>query len=262
MKSSGWFVCLCSVALACAGGAIRGDEARRTPVVDAVQKTRPCIVTLKIAKGNVDGETPERTGTGVIVDPRGYIVTSRHLIANAAGIRVTLPDRTALAARVVAAEPDIDLALLQVRPTRTLPALTPASGRDLLVGEPVIAIGHPYGYDYTVSTGIISGLGRRLTMPSGDVLSDVIQFDAAINPGNSGGPLLNVHGEWIGLNTAMRDGAHGIAFALNIETVKAMLHRHLDPDAVDAAPSDDSTLVGPAQESGHDAGSGAARRHP
>jgi S1-C subfamily serine protease len=172
-------------------------------------------------------------------------VTSRHLITGAAGIRVILADRTVLAARVVAGEQDTDLAILQVQPHRPLPTLTPASGRDLLVGERIIAIGHPYGYDYTVSTGIISGLGRSITMPTGAVLSDVIQFDAPINPGNSGGPLLSVHGAWIGLSAAVREGAQGIAFALNIETVKAMLHRHLKPNAVEPAPPDDQLPTGP-----------------
>ena len=243
MQTVGWLVCLVAVTLKGNDAETRADDARRTPIVQAVEKCRPAIVALKVAKS--DGESPERTGTGVIVDRRGYIVTSRHLIAGAAGIRVILADRTVFAARMVAGEPDTDLAILRIDALRPLPTLTPASGRDLLVGERVIAIGHPYGYDYTVSTGIISGLARSITMPTGAVLSDVIQFDAPINPGNSGGPLLNVHGAWIGLSAAVREGAQGIAFALNIETVKGMLRRHLDPDGSDN-PEDPRPLVSPA----------------
>ena len=98
---------------------------------------------------------------------------------------------------------------------------------DLMVGETVIAIGHPFGYTHTVSTGIISALGREITMPTGDVLTGLIQTNASINPGNSGGPLLNINGEFIGINVALREGAQNIAFAINAGTVKSFLQQHL-----------------------------------
>ncbi len=96
-----------------------------------------------------------------------------------------------------------------------------------MVGETVIAIGHPFGYVNTVSTGIISALDREITMPAGDALTGLIQTNASINPGNSGGPLLNINGELIGINVALRDGAQGIAFAINAGTVTGMLQKHL-----------------------------------
>ncbi len=96
-----------------------------------------------------------------------------------------------------------------------------------MVGEQVIAVGHPFGYLNTVSTGIVSALDREVTMPTGDVLQGLIQTDASINPGNSGGPLLNINGELIGVNVALREGAQGIAFAINADAVKLMLSRHL-----------------------------------
>jgi serine protease Do len=96
-----------------------------------------------------------------------------------------------------------------------------------MVGETVIAVGHPFGYTHSVSTGIISALGREITMPSGDVLTNLIQTNASINPGNSGGPLLNINGELIGINVALREGAQGIAFALNADMVKEVLSRTL-----------------------------------
>src|SRR5205814_1119156 len=98
---------------------------------------------------------------------------------------------------------------------------------DLMVGETVIAIGHPYGYQNTVTTGIVSALGREITMPNGETLTNLIQTSASINPGNSGGPLLNINGQLIGINVALRDGAQGIAFALNAETVKEVLRQRL-----------------------------------
>jgi serine protease Do len=102
-----------------------------------------------------------------------------------------------------------------------------APGSDVMVGETVIAVGHPFGYRNTVSTGIISAVGREIEMPSGETLAGVLQTDASINPGNSGGPLLNINGELIGINVALREGAHGIAFAINADIVKQVLSKHL-----------------------------------
>ncbi len=197
---------------------------RRTPIVEAVQKTRAAIVTIKVEKS--DGSAGP-TGTGVLVDERGYILTSRHVIATAAKVRIHLVDGTVLTAQTVANEASTDLAILRVRAGKQLPALPLGPSSDLMVGETVIAVGHPYGYTNTVSTGIISALDRSITMPTGDTLTGIIQINASINPGNSGGPLLNINGELIGINAALRDGAQGIAFAVNADTAKAMLNRHL-----------------------------------
>jgi serine protease Do len=166
-------------------------------------------------------------GTGVIVDEHGYVVSNRHVITGASSISVCLADGTELPATLAAEEPQTDLAILRVHSGKRLHALTLGPGSDLMVGETVIAVGHPFGYSHTVSTGIISALGRKIALPTGEELSNLIQTDASINPGNSGGPLLNINGELIGLNVALREGAQGIAFAINVDTLKQVLSRHL-----------------------------------
>jgi serine protease Do len=197
---------------------------RRTAIVEAVRKTRDGIVTIKCERP--DGSNGA-TGTGVIVDEHGYIVTSRHVVATAGKVRITLADGSKLTAQITAEETQTDLAILKVTPDKPLKALSLGPCSDLMVGETVIAVGNPYGYTNTVSTGIISALDRSIPLPAGDTLGGVIQINASINPGNSGGPLLNINGEWIGINAALRDGAQGIAFAINADTVKEMLNRHL-----------------------------------
>jgi serine protease Do len=205
----------------------RAQYSRRSPIVEAVQKTRAGIVTIKVARARATGTRSDITGTGVIIDERGFVVTNRHVVGSSKAVSVRLADGTELDARVLLRDPSCDLAVLRVHAEGKLHALALAPASDLMVGETVIAIGHPYGYVNTVSTGIISALGREITMPTGEVLSGLIQTDACINPGNSGGPLLNVNGEMIGINVALREGAQGIAFAINAGTVKQMLARHL-----------------------------------
>ena len=197
---------------------------RRNPIVDAVQKTKEAIVTIKAARPNASRDT---VGTGVIIDERGYIVTNRHVIGASRNVRIRLHNGTELAAELVWGEAAQDLAVLRVRPEGRLQALELAPVADLMVGETVIAIGHPFGFTDTVSTGIVSALDREITMPSGATLTGLIQTSAGINPGNSGGPLLNINGELIGINVALRDGAQGIAFAINADTVKQVLLTHL-----------------------------------
>jgi serine protease Do len=195
---------------------------RRNPVVEAVRKTRQSIVTVKVPRAG----SKDMTGTGVIIDERGYVVTNRHVVGSRQAVRVRLHDGTELAAQVLVAEAACDLAVLKISHDQKLPALPLAPTTDLMVGETVIAVGHPYGYTNTVSTGIISALDREITMPTGEVIGGLIQTDASINPGNSGGPLLNINGELIGINVALREGAQGIAFALNASMVENMLRRN------------------------------------
>jgi serine protease Do len=210
----------------------QAQYSRRTPIVEAVQKTRAGIVTVKVEHKGDAGRNEKHVGTGVLVDGRGYVVSNRHVIAAAARIDVRLDDGTTLAAKVVAEDKASDLAILRVQADHKLTALPLGPGSDLMVGETVIAVGHPFGYSHTVSTGIISALGREITMPGGAVLTNLIQTDASINPGNSGGPLLNINGELIGINVALREGAQGIAFAINVDTVKKFLSRHLSAEKV------------------------------
>jgi len=196
---------------------------RKSPVVIAVQKTRDSIVSVQGAR---TGLSP-RIGSGVIVHERGIVVTNCHVVGAAKSVRVRLADGSQVAANVLAAEKAWDLAILKLDTDKKLKALSLGAIDDLMVGETVIAIGHPFGYTNTVSTGIISALNREITIPTGDVLTGLIQTDASINPGNSGGALLNINGELIGINVALREGARGIAFALNAGTVKMVLEKHL-----------------------------------
>jgi serine protease Do len=208
------------------------DE-RRTAVVEAVEKTKRSIVTLKMQRRGEWG-VKEVNGCGVIVDSRGYVVTSQHAIAGCENLRVVLrDDDTELPARICAQDEKTDLAVIRVDAEKQFQEVTFASCADLMVGETVIAIGHPFGYRNTVSTGIVSALGREIVLPnSGEKLTGLIQISAAINPGNSGGALLNINGELIGINTAIRTDAQGVAFAVNADTVQRTLARHLSAGKV------------------------------
>jgi serine protease Do len=212
------------VAVCGAAAEIQAQEPRANATVKAVRKVKPSVVAIKCPGTNA-AKGP--AGTGVIIDERGYIITNRHVVAGADSIIVRFVDDTELPATLILSDASSDLAILKVNSSRSLPALPLAPAGDIEVGEDVIAIGHPYGYNYTVSKGIVSALGRKIELPSGQVLKGLIQTSAAINPGNSGGPLVNINGEFIGVNTALRDGAQNIAFAINTDTVKRLLSEKL-----------------------------------
>jgi serine protease Do len=208
-------------------GLVWGDpQSRRTPIVEAIAKTRDAIVTLKVEKQGSFGKNAETIGTAVVVDERGYALTNRHVIMYAAKVTAVLADGMALNAKVILEDTHRDLAILKLDGKSFTPLVLGPSC-DLMVGETIIAIGNPYGYVNTVSRGIISALGREILMPGGERLYDLIQLDAAINPGSSGGPLLNIHGELIGMNVAMREGAQGIAFAIPSDSLKDFLAQAL-----------------------------------
>ncbi len=215
-----------AVAIGGAGTEAKAQYSRRTPIVEAVQKTRDGIVTLKVERRGSYGRK-EVVGTGVIIDERGYVVTNRHVVASSDRVAVFLADGTELIGKVLTEDARHDLAVVRVQTARKLKALPLGPASDLMVGETVIAVGNPFGYKNTVSTGIVSAVGREISMPTGEVLGDLIQTNASINPGNSGGPLLNINGEVIGITVALREGAQGIAFALNADTVQQVLARHL-----------------------------------
>ena len=166
----------------------------------------------------------EGTGSGVIIDQDGHILTNRHVIKGADQLSVTLADGTELDAKVIGEDAENDLALLQIDPKgKTLTTMTFGSSSDLKIGQKVLAIGNPFGYDRTLTTGIVSGLARPLQTDDGYVIRETIQTDAAINPGNSGGPLLNSSGEMIGINTAILSpsgASAGVGFAIPVNTVK------------------------------------------
>ena len=159
-------------------------------------------------------------GSGVLIDGRGYILTNHHVVDRVQGIVVQLYDGTSYAARVLQFDPVMDIAIIKIDPDHSLAAIKVGTSSDLMVGETVITIGNAFGYENTVSVGIISALHRDVTLSDEQVYRNLIQTDACINPGNSGGPLINVDGELIGINVAVRAGAQGIGFALPIDEVQ------------------------------------------
>jgi S1-C subfamily serine protease len=172
-------------------------------------------------------EIPQGTGSGFVWDKEGRIVTNFHVISDANRIEVTLADHSTWKGVLIGAAPDRDLAVLQISgPTEKLQPLPIGDSEDLQVGQKVYAIGNPFGLDHTLTTGVVSALGREITAVTGRTIQDVIQTDAAINPGNSGGPLLDSAGRLIGINTAITSpsGANsGIGFALPVKEVNRVV---------------------------------------
>jgi Do/DeqQ family serine protease len=162
-------------------------------------------------------------GSGVIIDgKRGYILTNEHVVARSAKINVVLKDEREFTAELVGAAPDFDLAVLRIDSKEPLPAIQMGNSDDLLIGETVIAIGNPFGFSHTVTSGVISALNRSIQAEN-RTYRDFIQTDASINPGNSGGPLLNINGELIGINTAIYSKAQGIGFAIPINKARRVV---------------------------------------
>ncbi len=162
-------------------------------------------------------------GSGVIIDgQRGFILTNAHVITRAGTITVTLKDEREFRAQIVGADPDSDLAVLKIESQSKLPDIQMCRSDDLLIGETVIAIGNPFGFSHTVSTGVISAINRSVRTEN-RTFHDFIQIDAPINPGNSGGPLLNINGDLIGINTAIYANARGIGFAIPINKARRIV---------------------------------------
>jgi len=169
-------------------------------------------------------ETPQGTGTGFLWDGQGHVLTNFHVIRDADTAQVALADRSSWPAKLIGVAPDKDLAVLKIEaPPERLKQLPLGTSHDLQVGQHTFAIGNPFGLDHTLTTGVISALGREIESASGRPISDVIQTDAAINPGNSGGPLLDSSGRLIGMTTAIvsPSGAYaGIGFAIPVDTIR------------------------------------------
>ncbi len=217
----------------CLSAPARASELRRTAIVRAVEETRDAVVNIHGRK-TVRDEEPRSAdhfrqvngmGTGVVIDPRGYVVTNYHVVEGVSRIQVTLADNQTVLAQLVAHDQKTDLAVIKLAVDRLMPVIRIGTSSDLMLGEPVIAIGNAYGYSHTVTRGIISALNRAVQVSDEQSYDSLIQTDASINPGNSGGPLLNIDGEMIGVNVAVRVGAQGIGFAIPVDEVMEVAGR-------------------------------------
>ncbi len=224
------------------------DAIRKTPVVEAVQKVGPAVVNIS-AESVVTRQTSPfpafrdplfedffhdffeprvqrfkqtSLGSGVLIRPDGYILTNQHVILHGTKIKVTLADERDFEARLVGADSDSDLAVLKVDSPQPLPYVSMGNSDDLMIGETVIAIGNPFGLSHTVTTGVVSAIGRSLKAED-QTFYDFIQTDASINPGNSGGPLLDLTGDLVAINTAIYQKAQGIGFAIPINRARRVV---------------------------------------
>lgn len=188
-------------------------------VVDAVSQIKNAVVKIDIAKKQHGKIQPAGSGSGFFFSSDGLIFTNSHVVHGADKMTVSLLDGSEAEAFLVGEDPDTDLAVIKTY-TNGFSVARLGNSEDLRIGQLVIAIGNPYGYQHTVTTGVVSALGRTLQTTSGRLVDNVIQSDAALNPGNSGGPMVNADGEVIGVNTAVIRGAQGLSFAVGINTAK------------------------------------------
>lgn len=244
------FVISCLM-LACAVAAVYAETSslRRTPTVIAVEKVSPAVVNISTeeivqSRGSLgfSGDPffdqffrdfldpfPRRQykqnslGSGVIFDQHGYVLTNHHVIQRASKITITLADEREFEAELIGDDARFDLAVVKISSAENLPIAELGHSDDLMIGEPVIAIGNPFGLSHTITTGVISALDRSIRVDEDRVFRGFIQTDAPINPGNSGGPLINILGQVIGINTAIYGNAQGIGFAIPVDKVNRII---------------------------------------
>lgn len=220
---------------------------RRTPVVDVAERVGPAIVNISTERLVEAPSSPfddffndffgryqppvykaRSLGSGVIIDPQGFIITNEHVIRRASKITAGLADKRAFTATVLASDTKNDLALLKIESDEPLPSARWGNSSDILIGETVIALGNPFGLQNTVTSGVVSATNRSISLDKKEQFDDFIQTDAAINPGNSGGALLNIYGQLIGINTAIASQGQGLGFAIPVKRVRQAIGRLLD----------------------------------
>jgi S1-C subfamily serine protease len=197
-------------------------------VINAVDKIKNAVVRIDVMKKQGNRTLTAGTGSGFVFSSDGLIFTNSHVIAIGETIKVTLLDGSEFIADTIGKDPDTDLAIIKIYGNGYSVAEL-GDSEELKIGQLVIAIGNPLGYQHSVSTGVISGVGRSLRSSTGRLIDHVLQSDAPLNPGNSGGPMINWEGKVVGINTAIIIGAQGLSFAIDINTAKEVA-RHLIKD--------------------------------
>ncbi len=240
-----WFLVSLATATVAADPRLPAADAsdpRETPLVLAVQRAKASVVNIHSVKTAYDDESVfaqrqgrkvNGMGTGIVIDGRGYIVTNHHVVSGVDSLRCTLFDHSTYEATTVAVDPERDLAIIKVSPSRELTVMPLGTSSDLMLGETVIAVGNAFGYEHTVTAGIISQLHRDVEVNETQSYKNLIQTDASINPGNSGGPLLNLRGEVIGINVAIRAGAQRIGFAIPIDDARLIIAEMLSAERIE-----------------------------
>jgi serine protease Do len=236
----GWLIGIASVALwlpldarppaSAATGGLQLLEEMQDVISDLAERVKPAVVSIGTLrpKDSLRERAPnaQGSGSGVIIDQDGHIITNSHVVGDAAEVEVRLSDKTKFTAQVIGKDPDTDLAVLKIATDRKLPSARFGDSSTVKVGQWALAVGNPFGLDRTVTLGVVSGTGRELSQPLARY-ENYIQTDASINPGNSGGPLFNLHGEVIGINTAVISFAQGIGFAIPSNMAKQVLEHLL-----------------------------------
>jgi S1-C subfamily serine protease len=188
-------------------------------IIRAIDRIKNAVVKIDVINQQNGRKTMAGSGSGFVFSSDGLIFTNAHVIARPGAIRVTLLDGSEMEATISGKDPDSDIALLKIYGTGYSTARL-GDSQQLQIGQFLIAIGNPLGYQHSVSTGVLSGVGRTLRTANGQLIENVLQTDAPLNPGNSGGPLINTDGEVVGINTAIIGGAQGLSFAIDINMAK------------------------------------------